>query len=433
MGKKRILRLLAAFLLTGSWALPALDGSELARQIASMKAGGLLEIPDGDYADVLARLGASGTGERKTILRAAHAGKARFTGMSALTVEASDVDLIGLRFEDGGIPQGRKNILEVKGDRVRIAECSFVDYNRGGGGKQWVRLSGKFNAFESNYLAGKTTVDPTLQVEVSSNEPNDTAIRWNHFGPRPPLGQNGGETIRIGYSQQAFFISRTLVQENLFEACDGEVEIISCKSGENFFYSNTFLRCAGALTLRHGNGSVVRGNVFLGNGKKESAGIRVIGAGHRIENNHFEGLTKDLCALSLTASQENFAAAGYWTVTNVVFRSNTVGPCAAPAVHFSAMFGGKGGSQSVLPSRCLFDANVFAPGGAAFTGTPGEGHRFTANRVGALPADFPGVVGITVQAVPFIDRGSGPRRPEGYPPLKTLTRAEVGPGWRNGR
>ncbi len=202
---------------------------------AGVKGGGLLEIPDGDYADVLARVSASGTGERKTILRAAHAGKVRFTGMSALTVEADDVDLIGLRFEDGGIPPGRKNILEVRGARVRIAECSFVDYNRGGGGKQWVRLSGKYNVFESNHLAGKTTVDPTLQVEVSSNEPNETVIRWNHFGPRPPLGQNGGETIRIGYSQQATFVSRTFVHENLFEACDGEVEIISCKSGENFF------------------------------------------------------------------------------------------------------------------------------------------------------------------------------------------------------
>ena len=50
-----------------------------------------------------------------------------------------------------------------------------------------------------------------LQVEVDKDHPNDHLIDHNHFGPRPPLGANGGETMRIGYSYQSMLKSRTVV------------------------------------------------------------------------------------------------------------------------------------------------------------------------------------------------------------------------------
>lgn len=43
--------------------------------------------------------------------------------------------------------------------------------------------------------------------------------------------------------------------------------------------------------MRHGNGNVVEGNVFLGNGKDHTGGIRVINANQTIRNNYMEGLT----------------------------------------------------------------------------------------------------------------------------------------------
>ncbi len=49
------------------------------------------------------------------------------------------------------------------------------------------------------------------------------------------------------------------MENNWFEGCDGETEIISNKSGGNTYRGNVFFRSAGALTLRHGNGNRVIG------------------------------------------------------------------------------------------------------------------------------------------------------------------------------
>ena len=86
--------------------------------------------------------------------------------------------------------------------------------------------------------------------------------------------------------------SGTLVESNLFDRCDGEIEIISSKSCENIYRFNTFLDCAGMLTLRHGNRCRVEGNFFLGHHKKGSGGIRIIGEDHIIINNYIEGIEK---------------------------------------------------------------------------------------------------------------------------------------------
>src|SRR5256885_1452512 len=101
----------------------------------------------------------------------------------------------------------------------------------------------------------------------------------------PPLGKNGGEPIRVGYSFQSMFSSKTTVEKNLFERCDGELEIISNKSCDNVYRNNTFLQCAGFFTLRHGNRCTVDGNYFLGKGKKGSGGVRIIGEDHAVTNN----------------------------------------------------------------------------------------------------------------------------------------------------
>ncbi len=70
--------------------------------------------------------------------------------------------------------------------------------------------------------------------------------------------------------------SGTIVENNVFDRCDGEVEIISNKSNGNIYRGNLFLRSRGALTLRHGDDTLVEGNVFRGDGKDFTGGIRVI-------------------------------------------------------------------------------------------------------------------------------------------------------------
>ena len=59
----------------------------------------------------------------------------------------------------------------------------------------------------------------------------------------------------------------------------------------NTFRGNLFNESRGTLTLRHGNGSVVENNVFLGNRVDHTGGIRVINKRQTIRNNYLHGLT----------------------------------------------------------------------------------------------------------------------------------------------
>ena len=98
-------------------------------------------------------------------------------------------------------------------------------------------------------------------------------------------------TTRIGTSHHSLTDSFTLVENNYFDRCNGEVEIISVKSGKNRLVNNTFFESRGTLTLRHGNGNIVENNVFWGNGVDHTGGIRVINKQQVIRNNYLEGLT----------------------------------------------------------------------------------------------------------------------------------------------
>jgi poly(beta-D-mannuronate) lyase len=87
------------------------------------------------------------------------------------------------------------------------------------------------------------------------------------------------------------------VERNLFEECNGETEIISSKSCGNTYRYNTFRKCQGTLTLRHGNRCLVEGNFFFGEGVSSTGGIRVIGEDHRMQNNYLTGLKGTVTAL----------------------------------------------------------------------------------------------------------------------------------------
>src|SRR6185369_7900970 len=180
------------------------------------------------------------------------AGKVVLSGRSSVTLDGEYLEISGLSMEHG---QLTGDGVKLAGRNCRLTQSAIV----GGNYKFFVHLFGTSNRVDHCYLAGKTNDSPTLQVEVEGRA-NHHRIDANHFGPRPPLGRNGGETMRVGYSHQSMTNSATLVEGNLFDRCDGEIEVISNKSCENIYRQNTFLDCAGFLTLRHGNRCRVEGN-----------------------------------------------------------------------------------------------------------------------------------------------------------------------------
>jgi len=125
-----------------------------------------------------------------------------------------------------------------------------------------------------------------------------------------------------------------LCQTTLFYSCDAEIEVISNKSCNNIFSNNLFLETQGALTLRHGNNSLVEGNYFIGNGKEGTAGIRVIGENQTVINNYFEDCRgiNYLSAICLIQGVKNSPLNRYFQVKNAKIIGNIINNCSSGIV-----------------------------------------------------------------------------------------------------
>lgn len=331
--------------------------------------GDSIILANGIWKDVQLVFKGKGEKGRYIYLAAETPGKVTIEGKSSLQLSGDWLYIYGLVFANGSSPG--KTVIEFRTSsrdyafNSVLSNCVIDNYNQksSGSADHWVGIWGKYNKVERCYFGGKTNEGTTLVIwpDDSSGINNDHKIYRNYFGYRPPLGKNGGESIRIGTSEVSSNVSASVVEGNYFERCNGEGEIISNKSGGNSFLNNTFFECEGSLTLRHGNNAVVAGNWFIGNGKKMTGGVRVINEGHRIYNNFFYGLTGDefRSALSIMNAIPDSPPTGYAAVRNVIIANNTFFNCNAS---WSLCAGAGINKCTVRPESTLLINNlVYAP------------------------------------------------------------------------
>lgn len=295
--------------------------------------GDAVVLRDGTWSDADLRFEAEGTATQPVTLRAQTPGKVILTGLSRLRFSGSHLVVAGLRFEQC---RSGHDVVEfrTRPDRYahhsRLTDCSWVDCNppRRETNTRWISLYGTENRVDHCQLASKANLGCTLVVWLKS-EPVRHRIDHNHFGPRPRLQVNGGETIRVGDSTTSAVKAQCVVESNLFEACNGEAEIVSNKSAENVYRWNTFRRCEGALTLRVGRGCLVEGNFFLGEGRPLTGGVRVIDQDHRVWNNYFADLGGEgtRAAICLMNGIKHSPPAGYYVVQRALIAFNTLVNC----------------------------------------------------------------------------------------------------------
>jgi len=336
---------------------------EFARLQKTAKPGDVLVLKNGEWADAALLFTASGAAENPVTLRAETPGKVVFTGKSRLRIGGQHQVVEGLWFKDAG--DRKDDVIEFRASssklamNCRVTACAITDYNPPSKKRdyKWVSLYGVSNRVDHCYFAGKQHAGTTLVVWVG-DRPNYHQIDHNHFGPRPRLGENGGETIRVGTSDVSMNNSRTTVEFNLFQECNGEVEIVSNKSCENVYRHNTFLNCEGAMTLRHGNRCVVEANYFLGNHRKYTGGVRVIGEDHRVVNNYFSELggIESRSALTLMNGLRDSPLHGYFQVKRAVIAFNTFVDCRSTLLLGFVSDNPKGGD--LPPLDCVFANNL---------------------------------------------------------------------------
>lgn len=306
---------------------------EYASAVRALRPGDTLMLADGTWPDFQIVLIGKGAPGRPITLTAQTPGGVTLTGRSNLRMAGEHLVVSNLVFRDGWSPTGevvsfrrsrteRANNSRVTGvaiDRFNLPDRSQSDH--------WVALYGHGNRFDHNHIVGKTNAGATLVVvrDAEQGLDNRHRIDHNYFGHRPNLGSNGGETIRVGTSHESMSDSHTVVENNWFEGCNGEVEIVSNKSGGNVYRGNVFYRSRGALVLRHGDGNLVEDNVFLGGNELHTGGIRVINRRQTVRNNYLEGLAGDGFASALTVMYgvPNSPANRYVQVDRAVIENNT--------------------------------------------------------------------------------------------------------------
>jgi poly(beta-D-mannuronate) lyase len=311
--------------------------SEFNEAVAQAKPGSVITLANGVWNNVELVFEGKGTEENPIILTVEEKGKVTIEGASNLQLAGEFLVIDGLVFKNGFTPTNevisfRKSETEFA-NNTRLTECVIDNYTNPQRDVQdyWIAIYGKNNRIDHNHISGKMNLGVTMIVGLDTEESraNFHKIDHNYFGPRPTFGNNGGETLRIGTSHQSLENSNTLVESNYFDRCNGEHEIISNKSCQNTFKYNTFFECTGTLTMRHGNETLVDGNVFIGNGKPSTGGVRVINEKQTVINNYHFGLTgyRFRGAFVMMNGVPNSAPNRYVQVTESVVNNNVFVNC----------------------------------------------------------------------------------------------------------
>lgn len=297
----------------------------------TLQPGDKVILADGEWNNAKLKFKGTGTQANPITFSAATTGEVHLTGQSKIEIDGTWLVIKGLKLKDG-YSTHKKDVVKflANSSYCRLTDCSIINFNHPVGYVQykWVTVSGVNHRIDRCEFTGKTDTGATVVVNVDSI-PNYHQIDYNYFGPRPALGANGGETLRIGVSSSSMLDSYTTVKYNVFDKCDGELEIISIKSGRNTVRDNLFYESAGTVTFRQGNYNTVNYNYFIGNNKANTGGVRIIGENQTVWFNYFKDLTgtNASAAISVRNAQVNPALHEYWQVKNADIQTNIFVNC----------------------------------------------------------------------------------------------------------
>lgn len=420
------------------------DVAEYQHVVPLLTAGDIVTLADGEWKNFEIMFEAHGTREKPVTLQAQTKGAVVITGRSNLRLAGEYLVVSGLVFRNGfsadaDLISFRKK-QGVFASNSRLTEIVIDDFSQPDPeeGENWIAFYGHDNRLDHSHILGKRSRGVTVAVIRDDPQPQADRHRIDHnyFGPRPPLGKNGGETIRVGTSDLSKGVSATTIAENYFEECDGEAEIISVKSGGNIVKGNVVVASQGSIVLRHGDGNLVERNVILGKGKPGTGGIRIINARQTVRDNYVEGVTGTghYAALAIMNGSTSGPLNGYAQVADTLIEGNSIIDAAEVSV------GTGGGSKlGAAPVRTRFERNLVTGRGEAspfVVVSDASGIAFRANVSNVASADLPDR--IDVKSVVLTRAANGLLYPDGEGvgaprDLAPIARNAVGVSWYRGR
>ncbi|SDJ78308.1 poly(beta-D-mannuronate) lyase [Pedobacter sp. ok626] len=335
----------------------------LKASISKAKPGTILLLKDGTWNNAAIQLQGKGTAKSPITIMPQTPGGVTFSGQSYIQIGGEYLIIKDFHFKNGYSPKREVISFRINNDvlanNCRVSNIVIENYSQPERFKAdtWITLYGKNNRIDHSTFVNKLNSGPLIIAELDDerSQQNNHSIDSNYFKGRQRFGSNGGETIRIGVSRYSLTASRTQIIHNYFERCNGEVEIVSIKSGENNVSYNTFYECEGSLVLRHGSGNIVEGNFFIGNNKPFTGGVRVINPRQRVFNNVFYQLqgSNFRAPLALVNGVPNSLINRYYQVKDAVIEKNTF--INSSEILFGA---GKDAERTLGPENVSFKNNL---------------------------------------------------------------------------
>ncbi|MCF7922492.1 MAG: T9SS type A sorting domain-containing protein [Candidatus Marinimicrobia bacterium] len=298
-----------------------------------LRPGDIIQLADGVYDTGGISMETSGTSSEPIIIRAAHIGGAVLAGESYFSLRRSEyITIEGFHFTSD-----RYTVIKLEAcNNIRITRNTFQITETEGQNGKWVYIGGVWdeqdrlshhNRIDHNIFRDKHQLGNFITIDGGDNVSQHDRIDHNYFYNIGPRHDNEMEAIRVGWSELSLTNGYTVIEYNLFEDCDGDPEIISIKSCKDTVRYNTIKRSQGTVSLRHGDGSVIHDNFFLGDGKDGTGGVRVYARNHKIYNNYFSNLTGSLwdAAITLTnGDTDTGSLSAHWRIDNVSITHNTL-------------------------------------------------------------------------------------------------------------
>lgn len=410
---------------------------ELKIAVAKAQPGDVILLKNKTWTDVQLVISGRGTKQKPILIKPETGDNVLISGKSNLKIGGEYLVIKGLHFKNGYSPKDHLITFRVNNDNLanncRITQFAIENFSQPErfSGDSWVVLWGKNNRVDHCTFTNKLNAGPVIIAELNDerSQQNYHSIDSNYFNGRQRFGSNGGETIRIGVSRYSLTASKTQIVHNYFERCNGEVEIVSIKSGENKVSFNTFFECEGSLVLRHGANNIVQGNLFLGNNKPYTGGVRIVNSGHQVFDNVFKDLkgTAFRSPLAIMNGVPNSLINRYYQVTDVKIERNTFINCQP------LLFGtGKDAERTLSPQRVMFAKNlIYQPVNTPYLDENNDGgitvqdNALVANIVKeGFVSKKPSTVAINGITMPYlIDYGAPLKK------MKFVQKKDVGSSW----
>jgi poly(beta-D-mannuronate) lyase len=283
--------------------------------VSSVMPGDTIVIRDGSFdTDGSVTIRNNGTAENRIVIMAESLNGVQLVNESYFDFrKCSYITLSGFIFQS-------TNVTAVKlqaSHHIRITNNIFSLNETDS--RKWVLIGGIWddpnaissdNRIDHNIFENKTQPGNFITIDGSPDPVYLSSIRdtidHNYFRNNTPRVVNEKESIRVGWSELSQSSGYTVIEHNLFEDCNGDPEIISVKTCDNIVRYNTFKRCKGTVSLRHGNRTEVHGNFFFGEGVEGTGGVRLYGDDHLVYNNYFQDLTGTIWDAPITLTNGDY-------------------------------------------------------------------------------------------------------------------------------